>query len=50
MDYFDLRQGGVQRRILVNTVHGSSGTIKCLEVLEWLQNWRLHKKGSVPWC
>jgi hypothetical protein len=25
-----------------------SGTIKCWEVLEWLHNWRLHKKGSAP--
>jgi hypothetical protein len=23
-----------------------SGSIKCLEVLEWLYNWRLFKKGS----
>jgi hypothetical protein len=24
------------------------GSIKCLEVLEWLHNWRLLKKGSAP--
>jgi hypothetical protein len=30
--------------------HGNepSGSIKCLEVLEQLHNWRLLKKGSVP--
>jgi hypothetical protein len=30
--------------------HGdeSSGSIKCCEVLEWLHNWRLLKKGSAP--
>jgi hypothetical protein len=25
-----------------------SGSIKCWEVLEWLLNWRLLKKGSAP--
>jgi hypothetical protein len=25
-----------------------SGSIKCWEVLEWLHNWRLLKKGSAP--
>jgi hypothetical protein len=31
--------------------HGieSSGSIKCWEVLERLNNWRLLKKGSAPW-
>jgi hypothetical protein len=30
--------------------HGNepSGSIKCWEVLEWLHNWRLLKKGSAP--
>jgi hypothetical protein len=30
--------------------HGNepSGSIKCWEVLEWLHNWWLLKKGSVP--
>jgi hypothetical protein len=30
--------------------HGDepSGSIKCSKVLEWLQNWRLLKKGSTP--
>jgi hypothetical protein len=25
-----------------------SGSIKCWEVPEWLHNWQLLKKGSVP--
>jgi hypothetical protein len=25
-----------------------SSSIKCCEVLEWLHNWRLLKKGSAP--
>jgi hypothetical protein len=31
--------------------HGNkpSGSIKCWEILEWLRNWRLLKKGSAPW-
>jgi hypothetical protein len=30
--------------------HGDepSASIKCWEVLEWLYNWRLLKKGSAP--
>jgi hypothetical protein len=30
--------------------HGTepSNTIKCWEVLQWLRNWRLLKKGSAP--
>jgi hypothetical protein len=30
--------------------HGNepSGSIKCLEVLEWMHNWMLLKKGSAP--
>jgi hypothetical protein len=33
-----------------NEPHGNepSGSIKCWEVLEWLHNWRLLKKGSAP--
>jgi hypothetical protein len=26
-----------------------SGSIKCWEILEWLSNLRLLKKGSTPW-
>jgi hypothetical protein len=31
--------------------HGNepSGSIKCWEILEWLCNWQLLKKGSAPW-
>jgi hypothetical protein len=25
-----------------------SGSIKCWEVLEWLHNWQILKKGSAP--
>jgi hypothetical protein len=30
--------------------HGSEhlGSVKCLEILEYLQNWRLLEKGSAP--
>jgi hypothetical protein len=35
-----------QWRHLVNKVLEPSGSIKCREVLEWLHNWRLLKKGS----
>jgi hypothetical protein len=30
--------------------HGdeTSGSIKCWEVLEWLHNWQLLRKGSAP--
>jgi hypothetical protein len=31
--------------------HGNehSGSIKCWEILEWLSDGRLLKKGSTPW-
>jgi hypothetical protein len=31
--------------------HGNepSGTIECWEILEYVHNWRLLKKGSSPW-
>jgi hypothetical protein len=31
--------------------HGNelSGSMKCWEVLEWLHNWQLLKKGSAPY-
>jgi hypothetical protein len=41
-----LRIGPVE----VSCEHGdeTSGSINCWEVLEWLHNWRLLKKGSAP--
>jgi hypothetical protein len=33
----------------VNTALNLRGSIKRWEVLEWLHNWRLLKKGSAPW-
>jgi hypothetical protein len=35
----------------VSCEHGNepSGSIKYLEILEWLHNWRLLKEGSTPW-
>jgi hypothetical protein len=41
MDWIDLAQDRDQWR-------EPSGSIKCWEVLEYLQNWRLLKKGSAP--
>jgi hypothetical protein len=47
MDWIDLTQDRDQWKALVNTE--PSGSIKCSEILEWLRNWRLLKKGSGPW-
>jgi hypothetical protein len=43
MDWIDVAQDG-------SSEHGneSSASIKCWEVLEWLHNWQLLKKGSAP--
>jgi hypothetical protein len=48
VDWIDVDQDRDQWRTLVNTVFEPSGSIKCWEVLEWLLNWRLLKKGSAP--
>jgi hypothetical protein len=49
MDWIDLLEDRDQRRAAVNTViNNTSGSIKCWEVLEWLHNWQLLKKGSAP--
>jgi hypothetical protein len=31
--------------------HGNedSGSIKCLEIIQWLGDWRLLKEDSTPW-
>jgi hypothetical protein len=39
MEWIDLAQDRDQWRALV----------KCWDILEWLHNWRLFKKGSAPW-
>jgi hypothetical protein len=46
MDWIDLAQDREQWRALVNM---PMSFIKCWEVLEWLCNWRLLKKGSTQW-
>jgi hypothetical protein len=46
MDRSDSGQGPVEG----SCEHGNepAGSIKCCEVLEWLHNWQLLKKGSAP--
>jgi hypothetical protein len=46
VDWVDQAQGPLEG----SCEHGDepSGSIKCWEVLEWLHNWRLLKKGSAP--
>jgi hypothetical protein len=45
MDWINLVQGRNQWRALVKIVNEPPGFIKCWEVLEYLQNWQLLKKG-----
>jgi hypothetical protein len=49
MDWIHLAQDMDQWRALVNTVLNLRGSTKWWEILEWLSDWRLHKKGSAPW-
>jgi hypothetical protein len=48
MHWIDLAQDRVQ--VEGSCEHGDepSGSINCWEVREWLHNWQLLKKGSVP--
>jgi hypothetical protein len=46
-DWIDMAQDRTKKS---SCEHGTelSGSIKCWEVLDWLRNWRLLRKGSVP--
>jgi hypothetical protein len=51
MGWYGLDQSGLgQRPVEGSCEHGDepSGSLKCWEVLEWLHNWRLLRKGSAP--
>jgi hypothetical protein len=48
MDLIDLAQDRDRWRALVNLGNEPSGSIKRWEVLVWLHNWQLLKKGSAP--
>jgi hypothetical protein len=45
MDWIDLDQDRDQWRALGKHDNEPTGSIKCWEVLEWLHNWQLLKKG-----
>jgi hypothetical protein len=47
MDWIHLPQDGNQWRALVNTVKKPSGSIKCWEFLEQLQNWRFSRRAQL---
>jgi hypothetical protein len=46
MDWIDLAQDRDQWRDSCEHGDEPSGSLKCREVLEWLHNWRLLRKGS----
>jgi hypothetical protein len=45
-DWIDLAEDRDQWRALLYMVMNFSVSIKCWEVLEWLHNWQLLRKGS----
>jgi hypothetical protein len=49
MDWFHLAQN--REQVAVSCEHSNKllNSIKCWETLEWLNDWRLLKKGSAPW-
>jgi hypothetical protein len=52
MGWYGLDWTGSERELVEGSCeHGNktAGYIKCWEVLQSLHNWRLLKKGSVPW-
>jgi hypothetical protein len=48
MDWIDLAWDRDSWRALENS-NEPLGSIKCREILEWLCDWQLLKKGSAPW-
>jgi hypothetical protein len=50
MGWYALDSSG-SRPVVGSCEYGNepSGWIKCWEILEWLGDWRLLKKGSAPW-
>jgi hypothetical protein len=49
MDWIRLAQDRKRCRTVVNAVKKNSGSIKCMETLDRLRNYRLLKNDSVPW-
>jgi hypothetical protein len=48
MDWIYMAQDRDQWRALVNTVMNLRVSLKCWQIVEWLHNWQLLKKGSAP--
>jgi hypothetical protein len=38
-----------EKNYIYRPVYEPSGSKKCWEILEWLSDWLLLKKGSAPW-